>query len=694
MIRSNAVRVEVHNPTVGLWTRIPSDSPDRKGGRALTVAQNVRAERGVLMNAPGFERIVPRPTNLDSAANLIFQAEITSSSPDVRTTPIIATGGKVYVLQRRSQPLVCNLGTCRLTAALVGDTQADSPGLAAVKELIASWNPDVVCHLGDLAYGGSGTFPLLYNLEETVGRYYHPWIGGYNGFWGTGPTYTKFFPVVGNHDWDDQPIEEFYDFFNLPKPERYYTFKRGPVQFFVFSSVAHAEPHGVSPQSVQGQWLQGALAASDCPWRIILTHYPPKTSDITHYPGVGYVEWLRTLPGVTALICGHAHNMEVIKGDGAPLFICGTGGATLRSFHDPVLADSVWRNAGEFGAIRLDANTEQLTLKFINTDRDLLYTETFAGPVASSGVCYISDAARQPLTLEVRPSTASVEVGFSWPFEAWVTCADGNVLNVTNSSTWSSSNEAVAAVGALTGTATGRAPGASTITAYYEGLNATAQLTVLTSCVDLPLDAILVVERSDSGATVAGGVTNRLQATVDAATLFVDTLISSDRAGLVSYAGTFATQTEDALLDSVLTDQFGNVKAALSLLVPAGARSLPAALELARAEHAARTRGNAARRMVVLVAHGLGDVTSPGGNSTSQSAGETAAMAAAVTQANLIKGDGTTLVVIGYDVTGSAATQLSALATNGDYHSVFSPEELNEVLGNLAHSFCEYYAAP
>jgi hypothetical protein len=77
MRRANAITEQVSAPSKGLITRIPSNvtSPDR---RAIVAGENVRAERGVLSNAPGYERVISSPLNLDTPANLIFQANMSS----------------------------------------------------------------------------------------------------------------------------------------------------------------------------------------------------------------------------------------------------------------------------------------------------------------------------------------------------------------------------------------------------------------------------------------------------------------------------------------------------------------------------------------------------------------------------------------------------------------------------------------
>ena len=41
----------------------------------------------------------------------------------------------------------------------------------------------------------------------------------------------RFFPNIGNHDYD-AGIQGYFDYFDLPGNERYYTYRHGPIEFF------------------------------------------------------------------------------------------------------------------------------------------------------------------------------------------------------------------------------------------------------------------------------------------------------------------------------------------------------------------------------------------------------------------------------------------------------------------------------
>ena len=77
MRRSNGTQLRVDGPSKGLITRLPTDLEDDGKSQFLTVAENVRAEKGELQAAPGYERVHLPKNQLDGEANLIHQPNLT-----------------------------------------------------------------------------------------------------------------------------------------------------------------------------------------------------------------------------------------------------------------------------------------------------------------------------------------------------------------------------------------------------------------------------------------------------------------------------------------------------------------------------------------------------------------------------------------------------------------------------------------
>jgi hypothetical protein len=89
--------ISVKAPTLGLITRIPADQPDPRASQA---ASNVRFDDGVARAAPGYGRLTLSP-GVDSEINLIFQAELMSSTTEVTNdVAVISTGRKLMAVTR------------------------------------------------------------------------------------------------------------------------------------------------------------------------------------------------------------------------------------------------------------------------------------------------------------------------------------------------------------------------------------------------------------------------------------------------------------------------------------------------------------------------------------------------------------------------------------------------------------------
>lgn len=214
-------------------------------------------------------------------------------------------------------------GVTRLVA--IGDYGDGQQKEAAVAGMIALWDPDAVVTVGDNVYWHTG-------FDRLVGRYYRRFIGAYNGIYGEGSPVNRFFPALGNHDYEDVGLPAYLDFFSLPGTgiettgtsgnERYYDAIVGDVHLFILNSNPQ-EPDGVTHTSTQGAWLQQALAQSAARWQVVVFHHssrssiPGKSAEWMRWP---FAEW-----GADLLLAGDAHVYERLVIDGLPLFISGLG---------------------------------------------------------------------------------------------------------------------------------------------------------------------------------------------------------------------------------------------------------------------------------------------------------------------------------------------------------------------------------
>lgn len=247
-----------------------------------------------------------------------------------------------------------------ITFAVIGDFGADGDPEAAVAKLVHEWTPEFIVTTGDNNYpDGEAT-----TLDVNVGRHYHEFIAPYRGKYGAGAKENRFFPALGNHDWKTGSIDAHLDYFALPGNERYYDVSWGPVDLFIVDSDAR-EPDGITADSVQAQWLKGALARADGPWKLVVMHHPPySSSDHGSTPALQwpYAEW-----GATAVLAGHDHTYERIEKDGVLYFVDGLGGYPERyGLNEPVDGSAVRFNE-DHGAMRVEASVDRIAFEFVTS---------------------------------------------------------------------------------------------------------------------------------------------------------------------------------------------------------------------------------------------------------------------------------------------------------------------------------------
>jgi uncharacterized repeat protein (TIGR02543 family) len=255
-------------------------------------------------------------------------------------------------------------GNGTLTFAAFGDYDTNAH---LVANLIAARNPDIVTTLGDNNYSSNNS---VAGMDNAIGQHYHQYIrypaGSTSIFAAQGSPVNRFFPAMGNHDWDGG-VAGWNAYFELPGNERYYDFVQGPVHFFVVDSDPR-EPDGNTSTSVQGQWLQARLAASTAPWQVVLLHHSPYSSGASH-GSTPDVQWPFEAWGADAVISSHDHIYErILKDDNndgvlMPYLLSGLGGRTLHALATPVSGSQVRYNAN-YGSLFAEASATSLAFKF------------------------------------------------------------------------------------------------------------------------------------------------------------------------------------------------------------------------------------------------------------------------------------------------------------------------------------------
>jgi predicted phosphodiesterase len=133
---------------------------------------------------------------------------------------------------------------------------------------------------------------------------------------------VKFYAALGNHD---SPSQRFYRLYNMDG-ERYYSYSKGPVQFFALDSTYM--------DRVQLDWIDRELGASTAHWKIAYFHHPLYSSGARHGSELdlrAVLEPLFVKHGVDAVFAGHEHFYErVTVQKGIHYFISGAGGKLRR----------------------------------------------------------------------------------------------------------------------------------------------------------------------------------------------------------------------------------------------------------------------------------------------------------------------------------------------------------------------------
>jgi 3',5'-cyclic AMP phosphodiesterase CpdA len=149
---------------------------------------------------------------------------------------------------------------------------------------------------------------------------------------------VPFHAVLGNHDLRTANGNPQVAYPPFGMGGRWYTLRRGAVQFFMLDTNVNA------PWQHQGPWLRRVLAASTAPWKVVVGHHPIYSSG---FYGNDPVALARLGPlfrrhGVQLYINGHDHHYERSRPlDGTTYLVVGGGGASLR----PVLLNATSASA-------------------------------------------------------------------------------------------------------------------------------------------------------------------------------------------------------------------------------------------------------------------------------------------------------------------------------------------------------------
>jgi hypothetical protein len=279
-----------------------------------------------------------------------------TSSPRTRpAAPPQETGTEmVSQLTPPSQPAAAGGTPATITFAVIGDFgDAGANQIAVVNLIKNSFKPDIIITVGDNNYN---TLSVA-EYDNVVGQFFHEYIGNYTGTHGPGSPANRFWPALGNHDWNEEVgYQPYLNFFTLPGNERYYDVVIGPAHLFFSNSDSH-EPDGRTRTSAQANWLKNAMAASTATWKFVVFHHPPFSSSDNH-GSIVEMQWPFKEWGAHAVFCGHDHTFERLDIGGIPYFISGHGGRSLYGM-GPSLPQSRVRFNDTYGAMKITVDEKQ-----------------------------------------------------------------------------------------------------------------------------------------------------------------------------------------------------------------------------------------------------------------------------------------------------------------------------------------------
>ena len=193
--------------------------------------------------------------------------------------------------------------------AVIGDSGTGNRQQYEVAEEMEAYRQkvgfDFVIMLGDNIYGGHQPRDFHKKFELP----YHDLL----------QAGVKFYASLGNHD--DPNQERLYKPFNMDG-HRYYSFKKGDVEFFALDS-NYMDPAQLS-------WIEQSLKDSKAKWKIAYFHHPLYSNGKMHGADLDLRTRLTPLfrqYGVNAVFSGHEHIYERISPeDSTYYFILGNSG--------------------------------------------------------------------------------------------------------------------------------------------------------------------------------------------------------------------------------------------------------------------------------------------------------------------------------------------------------------------------------
>ena len=244
----------------------------------------------------------PRPPRrVSSAAGLPFAAAVAAIG-----------AAAVVAVSLLAQPAALPARPGSLKFAAIGDNgTGDKPQYDVAEEMVklrATFPYDLVIMLGDNMYGGQSPADFVKKFEQP----YRPLLAAG----------VRFQASLGNHD---RPANISYEPYNMGG-QRYYTFVRNNVRFFVLDSTLMDRR--------QVEWIDASLGSAREEWKICYFHHPLYSNASRHGSSVDLrvlLEPIFVKHGVNVVFSGHDHVYERLSPQkGIYYFVSGAAGQLRR----------------------------------------------------------------------------------------------------------------------------------------------------------------------------------------------------------------------------------------------------------------------------------------------------------------------------------------------------------------------------
>ena len=182
---------------------------------------------------------------------------------------------------------------------------------------------------------------------------------------------VTFHAVLGNHDFRTRQGEDEIAYPGYNMPDRYYTFTKGPAQFFALDTnqfYLDSDQNREALWSAQHQWLKTELERSSAQWKIVFAHHPIYSSGRHGTDGelAASLSPLFEEYGVHLYINGHEHSYERTQPINGTIYInAGNGGRSVRK-----VGESEWTEYAKsrLGFTTFDVYNDRIVVKAIGTN--------------------------------------------------------------------------------------------------------------------------------------------------------------------------------------------------------------------------------------------------------------------------------------------------------------------------------------